>query len=95
MALEDEKKADVESQHAEHAVEAELGDVEKVDLVPSIEEAAASTAAWLIAVTVSLGGFVSFPLLENDFFGVGWKRPLFLIRFKWWWLRATTLGISC
>lgn len=59
MALQDEKKVDIETEHAENVVESELGGVEKVDFVPSIEEAAASTAAWLISVTVSLGGFVS------------------------------------
>lgn len=59
MALQDEKKVDVETEHAEHVVDAELGGIEKVEFVPSIEEAAASTAAWLISVTVSLGGFVS------------------------------------
>jgi len=55
MALENEKKAEIETQHTEH-VESELGASDKVDQVPSIEEAAASKAAWLISVTVSLGG---------------------------------------
>ncbi|KAM0722234.1 hypothetical protein Q7P37_001675 [Cladosporium fusiforme] len=58
MALQDEKKVDIETEHAEHAVDTEQGEFEKIDVVPSIEEAAASTAAWLIAVTVSLGGFL-------------------------------------
>lgn len=60
MAL-DEKKIDIETEHAEHVAEAELGSVDKVDYVPSIEETAASKAAWLISVTVSLGGFVCLP----------------------------------
>jgi len=55
MALEHEKKAEIEAQHTEH-VESELGAFDKVDQEPSIEEAAASKAAWLISVTVSLGG---------------------------------------
>ena len=58
MALDYEKKAEIESRHIEH-IESELGTVEKVDKldeVPNIEEAAASNAAWLISVTVSLGG---------------------------------------
>lgn len=57
MAVENEKKVDIETEHTEH-IEAELGSVHKVDDVPSIEEAAASKAAWLISVTVSLGGYV-------------------------------------
>ena len=60
MAIDHEKKAEIESRHIEH-VESEPGVVEKVnkaDEVPSIEEAAASNAAWLISVTVSLGGYV-------------------------------------
>jgi hypothetical protein len=59
MAIDHEKKAEIESRHIEH-IESELGAVEKVnkvdDEVASIEEAAASQAAWLISVTVSLGG---------------------------------------
>ena len=59
MAIDHEKKAEIESRHIEH-IESELGAVEKDDKaddeVPSIEEAAASQAAWLISVTVSLGG---------------------------------------
>jgi hypothetical protein len=56
MAIEYEKKVDVEAEHTEH-VEAELGAIDKeVDDVQSIEEVAASKAAWLISVTVSLGG---------------------------------------
>jgi hypothetical protein len=55
MALDLEKKSEIESQHVEH-IESELGAIDKVDEVPSIEEAAASRAAWLISVTVSLGG---------------------------------------
>lgn len=57
MAFENEKKVDIETEHTEH-IETELGSVDKVDEVPSIEEAAASKAAWLISVTVSLGGYV-------------------------------------
>ena len=54
MAIDNEKKVDIETEHAENV---ELGDISKVeDDVPSIEEAAASRAAWLISVTVSLGG---------------------------------------
>lgn len=55
MAFENQKKLEIE--HAEH-VEPELGTIDKTDDVPSIEEAAASKAAWLIAITVSLGGFL-------------------------------------
>jgi hypothetical protein len=58
MALDQEKKSEIDTRHIEH-VESELGTIEKVDRddqVPSIEEAAASKAAWLISVTVSLGG---------------------------------------
>jgi hypothetical protein len=57
MALDYEKKTEVDTQHIER-FESELGAVDKVDEggVPSIEEAAASKAAWLISVTVSLGG---------------------------------------
>lgn len=65
MALQDEKKVDIETEHAEHAVDTEQGEFEKIDVVPSIEEAAASRAAWLIAVTVSLGGFVSLAFSWN------------------------------
>jgi len=58
MTLDHEKKAGIDTRHIEH-IESELGaidKVDKVDEVPSIEEAAASKAAWLISVTVSLGG---------------------------------------
>jgi hypothetical protein len=58
MALDHEKKTEIDTRHIEH-IESELGaidKVDKVDEVPSIEEAAASKAAWLISVTVSLGG---------------------------------------
>lgn len=55
MALDYEKKTEIDTQHVEH-IESELGATDKVDEVPSIEEAAASKAAWLISVTVSLGG---------------------------------------
>lgn len=58
MALEEKKNADIETEHAEHVNESEVGAIDKADFVPSIEEAAASKAAWLISVTVSLGGFV-------------------------------------
>lgn len=57
MAIQDEKKVDIETEHTEH-IEPELGAVDKVDDVLSIEEVAASKAAWLISVTVSLGGCV-------------------------------------
>jgi hypothetical protein len=58
MALDHEKKTEIDTRHIEH-IESELraiNKVDKVDEVPSIEEAAASKAAWLISVTVSLGG---------------------------------------
>jgi hypothetical protein len=58
MALDHEKKIEIDTRHIEH-IKSELGAVDKadkVDEVPSIEEAAASKAAWLISVTVSLGG---------------------------------------
>jgi len=58
MAIQDEKKVDIETEHTE-SIEPELGAVSKTDdEVPSIEEVAASKAAWLISVTVSLGGCV-------------------------------------
>jgi hypothetical protein len=58
MAIPDEKKVDIETEHTE-SVEPELGVVSKIeDDVLSIEEVAASKAAWLISVTVSLGGYV-------------------------------------
>jgi hypothetical protein len=53
MALDHEKKTEIDTRHIEH-IESELraiNKVDKVDEVPSIEE-----AAWLISVTVSLGG---------------------------------------
>jgi hypothetical protein len=56
MAVEYEKKVNIDAEHTEH-IEAELGVIDKeVDDVQSIEEVAASKAAWLISVTVSLGG---------------------------------------
>ena len=56
MGIQDEKKANIETEHTE-SVEPELGSVSKLDSdVLSIEEVAASKAAWLISVTVSLGG---------------------------------------
>lgn len=60
MAFQDEKKkSDIETEHTE-SIEPELGAVSKVDDdVLSIEEVAASKAAWLISVTVSLGGYTS------------------------------------
>lgn len=58
MATEDKKKVDIETEHAEYT-ESGLKDV--VDDVHGIEETAASKAAWLISVTVSLGGYVSNP----------------------------------
>lgn len=57
MAVDNEKKVDIGTEHAEH-IEPELGAVKEVDDVPGIEETAASKAAWLISVTVSLGGCV-------------------------------------
>ena len=57
MAVDDEKKVDIGTEHAEH-IEPELGAVKELDDVPGIEETAASKAAWLISVTVSLGGCV-------------------------------------
>jgi hypothetical protein len=59
MAIIDEKKADIETEHTE-SIEPELGAIGKLgfDDVPSIEEEAASKAAWLISITVSLGGCV-------------------------------------
>lgn len=58
MAVKDEKKVDIETEHTE-SIEPELGVVSKIDAdVLSIEEVAASKAAWLISVTVSLGGYV-------------------------------------
>ena len=58
MAVKDEKKVDIETEHTE-SIELELGAVSKIDdEVLSIEEVAASKAAWLISVTVSLGGYV-------------------------------------
>lgn len=58
MAIQDEKKkVDIETEHTE-SIEPELGAVSKIDDdVLSIEEVAASKAAWLISVTVSLGGY--------------------------------------
>jgi len=58
MTILDEKKVDIETEHTE-SIEPELGAVGKLDAddVPSIEEEAASKAAWLISVTVSLGGY--------------------------------------
>jgi hypothetical protein len=59
MAIQDEKKADIETEHTE-SIEPELGSVSKIDNdALSIEEVAASKAAWLISVTVSLGGYVN------------------------------------
>ena len=60
MAIQDEKKkVDIETEHTE-SIEPELGAVSKIDAdVLSIEEVAASKAAWLISVTVSLGGYTS------------------------------------
>jgi hypothetical protein len=59
MAMKDEKKVDIETEHTE-SIEPELGAVSKIDDdVLSIEEVAASKAAWLISVTVSLGGYTS------------------------------------
>jgi hypothetical protein len=55
MVLDQEKKPEIDTQHIEH-IESDLGAIDKADGVPSIEEAAASQAAWLISVTVSLGG---------------------------------------
>ena len=58
MAIKDEKKVDIETEHTE-SIEPELGALSKIDdEVLSIEEVAASKAAWLISVTVSLGGYV-------------------------------------
>jgi hypothetical protein len=57
MAIKDEKKVDIETEHTE-SIEPELGAVNKIDDdVLSIEEVAASKAAWLISITVSLGGY--------------------------------------
>ena len=57
MAIKDEKKVDIETEHTE-SIEPELGAVSKIDDdVLSIEEVAASKAAWLISITVSLGGY--------------------------------------
>lgn len=59
MAIQDEKKKfDIETEHTE-SIEPELGAVSKIhdDDVLSIEEVAASKAAWLISITVSLGGY--------------------------------------
>lgn len=59
MAIQDEKKkVDIETEHTE-SIEPELGAVGKIhdDDVLSIEEVAASKAAWLISITVSLGGY--------------------------------------
>jgi hypothetical protein len=57
--LDEKKKVDIETQHTE-SIEPELGAVSKTDDdVLSIEDVAASKAAWLISVTVSLGGYTS------------------------------------
>lgn len=58
MAIQDEKmKVDIETEHTE-SIEPELGAISKIDDdVLSIEEVAASKAAWLISITVSLGGY--------------------------------------
>lgn len=64
MAFENEKKVDIETEHAEH-VEPEIGVMKAFEDVASIEETAASKAAWLISVTVSLGGYV-FTLELDD-----------------------------
>lgn len=58
MAIEDKEQVDIETEHAEY-IEPGLKDV--VDDVLGIEETAASKAAWLISVTVSLGGCVLGP----------------------------------
>ena len=64
MALKDEKKVDIETEHTE-SIESELGAVSKTDDdVLSIEEVAASRAAWLISITVSLGGYTC--IKDND-----------------------------
>lgn len=55
MALVDEKKAEIE--HAEH-IDDESATFEKIEELSNIEETAASRAAWLISLTVSLGGFL-------------------------------------
>ena len=66
MAVKDEKKVDIETEHTE-SIEPELGVGSKIDAdVLSIEEVAASKAAWLISVTVSLGGYVYKRLLLWD-----------------------------
>jgi hypothetical protein len=64
MAIKDEKKVDIETEHTE-SIEPELGAVNKIDDdVLSIEEVAASKAAWLISITVSLGGYTC--IKDND-----------------------------
>jgi SP family myo-inositol transporter-like MFS transporter 13 len=64
MAIKDEKKVDIETEHTE-SIEPELGAVSQIDDdVLSIEEVAASKAAWLISITVSLGGYTC--IKDND-----------------------------
>lgn len=68
MAISNDKKVDIETEHTE-SIEPELGAVGKLgaDDVPSIEEEAASKAAWLISITVSLGGCVyKDPMARNS-----------------------------
>lgn len=56
-SFEDEKKGDIQATHAEHG-EDEMHTSEKIQELSSIEDTAASKAAWLICITVSLGGFL-------------------------------------
>jgi SP family myo-inositol transporter-like MFS transporter 13 len=56
----DDKKTALETSHQEHLEEADLkkGDFDEQAALSSIEDTAASKAAWLITLTVSLGGFL-------------------------------------
>ena len=53
----DEKKGDISTTHAEHGEHSTIPS-EKIEELSSIEDTAASKAAWLISMTVSLGGFL-------------------------------------
>ena len=56
----DDKKPAQFSSHQEHVEEADLkkGSYDEQAALSSIEDTAASKAAWLITLTVSLGGFL-------------------------------------